>query len=113
MAFTLNVRGRNLAIWLALSSLAAPLASCSFLNTFVPSEPGESTDVIDRQQGLTSDDFRDLNHADKLTKNGKNGKNSKDDKDEVLVKPTVPMGIPPLPDRVRRKWPTPNSSLSR
>ena len=73
-------------------TLFTPLASCTFLNTFVPKK-GESTDVIDRQQNLTINDFRDLNDAEKLTK----GSNAKDIK-EGEVKISTALGAPPVPD---------------
>jgi general secretion pathway protein D len=49
--------------------------------------------VIDRQQNLTINDFRDLNDAEKLTK----GSNAKDLK-EGEVKISTALGAPPVPD---------------
>ncbi len=83
---------RYTVTWVVFATLLMPLASCSFLNTFVPKK-GETTDVIDRQQNLTVDEFRDLNNAEKLTK-------KKDIKDgEVKTSAELgAVGAPPVPD---------------
>ena len=61
------------------------VSSCTFLDSFVPKK-GDSTDVIDRQQNLTADDFRNLNKLDK-----------EPDKDGD-PKVTAALGAPPIPD---------------
>ena len=53
--------------WLAYSVVFASLTGCTFLQSFAP-KSGDSTDIIDRQQHLSVDDFRNLNNADKLLK---------------------------------------------
>ena len=50
--------------WSLLAACAAPLASCTFLDSFVPKN-GEKTDVLDRTKNLTVDDFRNLSVIDK------------------------------------------------
>ncbi len=63
-----------------------PLQACTFLDSFVPKK-GETTDVIDRQQGLTVDDFRDLGKIDKEAA-----------KSDAEPKVSVALGAPPIPD---------------
>ena len=71
---------------MALLAVTLPLTSCSFLDTLVPKK-GETTDVIDRQQNLTVDDFRKLGDIDK-DKKAMGGD----------VVPTAAVGAPPVPD---------------
>ena len=70
---------------LVLTAAAISLSSCTFFDSFVP-EKNAKSDVIDRQQGLTTDDFRNLNNAGKLLD------------DSAPVKASAQLGAPPLPD---------------
>lgn len=65
--------------------LTASLASCNFVDSFVPKQ-GERTDVIDRQQGLTLEDFQKINKIDK------------DDKIMATAKAGPVVAAPPVPD---------------
>ena len=78
------MRASRLKPALILAVLA--LSGCTWLDSFVP-DKGATSDVVDRQQHLTVDDFRNLNDASKLLA----------DKDKTLT-PTVALGAPPLPD---------------
>ncbi len=75
----------KLAHWALILGCVAPLASCTFLDSFVPKK-GESTDVIDRQKNLTVNDFRNITEIDK----------QKDKNTDPTV--TAELGAPPIPD---------------
>ena len=94
MGFSSRIGSRKVALLLALSVASMPLTACTFLDSFVPKK-GETSDVIDRQQNLTVDDFRNMNNVDKLRKDVA-VQNGKDGKDEPVV--TATLGTPPLPD---------------
>jgi general secretion pathway protein D len=68
-----------------VSAAFLPLSGCAFLETLTP-KSGDRTDIIDRQQKLSVDDFRNLNHVDKLKKPS----------DEPTA--TAALGVPPVPD---------------
>lgn len=57
------------AMLMLLSAVSLPLSGCNFLETFTP-KPGDKTDIIDRQQKLSVDDFRDMGDLRKLEKSG-------------------------------------------
>jgi MSHA biogenesis protein MshL len=71
-----------------VATLALPLGSCTFLDSFVPKK-GESTDVIDRQQNLTINDFKDLSAIDKKAAEA-----------NAAQEPNISaaLGAPPIPD---------------
>lgn len=88
MLSKVKAHSRNVAVWVLVCASLPALSGCSFLQTFVPPQ-GESTDVLDRQQKLSVDDFRNLNNGPKLLQ------------DDAAVAPTVTLGgvqAPPLPD---------------
>ncbi len=74
---------------LGFMGVLALLGSCTFVDSFIPKQ-GETTDVIDRQQNLTINDFRDLNNAKKLMA-------EKNDESKPVT-PTAELGTPPIPD---------------
>lgn len=74
-----------------LAGVALPMVSCTFLDSFVPKK-GQTSDVIDRQQNLTTDDFRDLNDVKKLKKATETEGDVK--ATAVLASP----GVPAIPD---------------
>lgn len=78
-------RTQNVGKMMVLTVAVLALSSCAFFESFVPDKNAKS-DVVDRQQGLTTDDFRDLNKADKLLD------------DSAPVKASAQLGAPPLPD---------------
>ena len=80
---------RYMVTGVVFAALLVPLVSCTFVDSFVPKK-GEKSDVADRQQGLTIDDFRDMNKAEKLAKADKSG--------GADVKITTALGAPPVPD---------------
>lgn len=84
MRFDKKTCGKQLVLALVLT---LPLASCTFLDSFKP-KPGDTSDIIDRQQHLSVDDFRNLNNLEKLKKD--TGANED-------VTPTAALGTPPLP----------------
>ncbi len=87
MHFCKNSRGKNVALAMVFVLATAPMTACTFLDSFAPNA-GATSDVIDRQQHLTVDDFRNLNHIDAL---------KEEDADKELT-PTASLGAPPLPD---------------
>lgn len=75
----------KVAKWVMLVTIAAPLSACNFLDSFVPKK-GETTDVVDRQQNLTIEDFQKLGEIDKL----------KASTGEPQI--SAELGVPPIPD---------------
>lgn len=71
--------------WAVTATCVLSLCGCSFLDSFVPKK-GDNTDVMDRQQNLSLDDFRNLNKIDK-----------EPDADGD-PKVTAQLGAPPIPD---------------
>jgi general secretion pathway protein D len=69
--------------WALVVTCFAPLSGCTFLDSFVPKK-NESTDVVDRQENLTVNDFRGLNTIDKDP-----------DADPTV---TAQLAAPPIPD---------------
>ncbi len=85
LPFNQELRRRKWAFLMLVSAAILPLSGCSFLETLTP-KPGDKTDIIDRQQKLSVDDFRDLNKIEKLKKSA----------EEPVA--TAALGVPPLPD---------------
>ena len=80
---------KKTAITVGLCGLLSLFSSCTFVDSFIPKQ-GEETDVIDRQQNLTINDFRDLNNIKKLMA-------EKNDASKPVT-PTAELGTPPIPD---------------
>lgn len=76
-------RASHIVRWAFVISSALPLYGCTFLDSFVP-KTGSTSDVVDREKNLTTDDFRNL------------GKINEDQSIEPTV--NAELGAPPLPD---------------
>ncbi len=68
-----------------IATLTVVLGACSYVDSFIPKR-GEETDVVDRQQNLSIEDFRKLSEI------------NKDPKIQPEIKATAALGAPPVPD---------------